>query len=272
MLCGASPRGGYFDLPHLVQCQSCRFVWTLHSRRPNEIAELYGSEYFYLASSYSGTYYERDSQWKREARRRLKWLNARFTPSSLLEVGCAAGHFLEVAERAGIDVEGIEISPEAAAVAQDKGLQVAVAAIEDVEPQGKYDVVCAFHVLEHLHDPSSFLYFARRSVGEAGRIAIEVPNIESVAALRLRAMWPGLQPEHHLWHFSPTTLSAFVRKHGYRVEFCETSFNHGFASLVDFGRRSVMKQILHAFRATGSFRSINAVGGDSIRLIASVDN
>ena len=74
----------------------------------------------------------------------------------LLEIGAASGYFLDAAQKAGFSVSGIEPVTEVAEQARAQfGIGIAIGFLEDIalEPRS-LDVVCAWHVLEHLRDPA----------------------------------------------------------------------------------------------------------------------
>lgn len=135
----------------------------------------------------------------------------------LLEIGAGHGYFLEAARRRGYEVQGIDISSAAAEFCQARfGLPVLVSAIEEADlPDGSFDVVAAWHVLEHLADPRAALRKARAWLAPAGVLAVEVPNYESYDARTLGADWPGWQPRYHRWHFTPGALARLLRETGF---------------------------------------------------------
>nr|WP_240955858.1 class I SAM-dependent methyltransferase [Micromonospora sp. HNM0581] len=139
-------------------------------------------------------------------------------PSVLVEAGCAGGYFLEAARNAGYTATGIEVSHAATTYAtQHLGVPVRHGYFEHIAPTLHADIVCAFHVLEHVDNPRTFLHAARHTLTPGGWLALEVPNIASAAATRLGHHWPGLQPEYHPWHFTPTSLVRLLTATGFEV-------------------------------------------------------
>jgi SAM-dependent methyltransferase len=100
-------------------------------------------------------------------------------------------------------------------MARGRGLDVEIAHLEQSGlPERSYDVVSAFHVLEHVPDSQAFLQTLSRWVRPGGFITIEVPNFKSVQRRRLRENWPGLRPHEHLVHFTPETLRRTMHAAG----------------------------------------------------------
>ncbi len=81
-------------------------------------------------------------------------------------------------------------------------------------PERNFDVVSAFHVLEHMPDSRAFLRTLSRWARPGGFLVIEVPNWSSVQRRRLRGDWPGVRPREHLVHFTPRTLARTLRAVG----------------------------------------------------------
>jgi SAM-dependent methyltransferase len=147
----------------------------------------------------------------RVARRRMELIEqARRLPAgSLLDVGSGTGEVLLTARERGWQVQGVEPERTAAAMARERGLPVAIGSLEESGlPQRSYDVVSAFHVLEHIPDSRSFLRTMARWARPGGYVVIEVPNFASVQRRRLAERWSGLRPREHLVHFTPATLRA----------------------------------------------------------------
>jgi SAM-dependent methyltransferase len=83
----------------------------------------------------------------------------------LLDAGCGAGGFLKFAEKSGWSVSGLDASEAAVRYSiETQQLNVSLADLNQFDlPQKSYDVIWAFHVLEHLSNPLHFL----RSVASA---------------------------------------------------------------------------------------------------------
>lgn len=133
----------------------------------------------------------------------------------MLDVGCGTGEVLAAAQRRGWDVTGVEPVKASADIAAGRGLHVRCALLEDSGlPEQSYDVVSAFHVLEHMTEGVEFLRLIARWAAPGGHVVIEVPNWRSVHRLRKGASWPNLRPLEHISHYAPTTLAATMERAG----------------------------------------------------------
>lgn len=153
----------------------------------------------------------------RVAHRRIGLIEqaTRIRRGSLLDVGCGTGEVLMVARERGWRTQGAEPERTAAEMARKRGLEVEIAVLEESGlPERSFDVVSAFHVLEHMPDSRAFLAIMARWARPGGFVAVEVPNFASVQRRRLRERWDGLRPREHLAHFTPQTLPRTFRAAG----------------------------------------------------------
>jgi 2-polyprenyl-3-methyl-5-hydroxy-6-metoxy-1,4-benzoquinol methylase len=257
-------RRAYAEVPSLERCDSCGLVW-LRERASESQYE--GA--FLTDSGYYAAYFARAGQWRHEARLRLEWLLQHARPSSLLEVGAAGGFFAEAARGAGIDVLGIEPSADGSRFARDElGVPVLTGTFEDVDLTGPFDAVCAFHVLEHVQDPQSFVARARDLLSTGGWLALEVPNIDSARAHRDGPGWFNLVPEYHRWHFSPQTLARLVEGAGLVVESVDTVFPRHYFRLRRIATMPGLRSIMADVRCNPTPRRTHPTAGDYLRLLA----
>jgi SAM-dependent methyltransferase len=138
-------------------------------------------------------------------------------PPSLLDVGCGGGELLAAAVARGWRAAGAEPMAEAAALARTRapGADVRTGLSGEVGfEEQSFDVVCAFHVLEHMPDSRAFLRELARFARPGGLVVVETPNYAS----RLRRVrgerWLHLRPLEHLVHFTPSTMRTALEGAG----------------------------------------------------------
>lgn len=136
-------------------------------------------------------------------------------PGALLDVGCGSGEVLAAAQRRGWRVAGAEPVESSAVTARDRGLDVRTAMLEESGlAERAWDVVTAFHVLEHLPDAPTFLRTVARWAKPGGIVVVEVPNWASHHRERHGARWPNLRPLEHVAHYDVSTLRAVFLRAG----------------------------------------------------------
>lgn len=154
---------------------------------------------------------------RRSARVRLAFIRPSAPRGRLLDIGAAGGAFVAEAQAAGYAATGVEPSPAFAAFARERlGVAVVTGTIEDtaLDPDS-FDIVCMWHVLEHLHEPATTLARAREALRPGGHLAIEVPNAGSTIARAMGPAWPMLEPEVHVAQYTAAALAAVVRRAGF---------------------------------------------------------
>lgn len=95
----------------------------------------------------------------------------------LLEVGCGRGELLDSLKRY-YSVFGIDISS-SAIIEASKALvrnNLEIADIEKEDIHGKYDIILAFDVLEHLRNPSKTILKIKKALNRNGIFIFSVPN------------------------------------------------------------------------------------------------
>jgi 2-polyprenyl-3-methyl-5-hydroxy-6-metoxy-1,4-benzoquinol methylase len=226
-LCGSTERRLRFrDGPFsVVTCAGCDLTYVTPRVPPGRLVEtVYGADYWRSPAAKERGYtdYRADAELYRRTFRLRKRLVDRFAPRTgrVLDVGCAAGFFLEVLRDAGWDVLGLEPSAPIRATARERLGADAVLA----EPLGEadlapasFDLVTMWDVLEHLPDPVAALRAARGLLAPGGRLIVETQNVASLAARALGRRWQHYKHAEHLHHFHAGTLERAYREAGLRT-------------------------------------------------------
>src|SRR5262249_31734159 len=140
----------------IVQCRRCRYLFVSQPPSDAELAAFYQQPDYYKGSTYGYTdYFAQRPIHKKLARTRLRRIERlRRGRGRILDVGCAAGFFLKVAQDRGWDVHGVELSAEMAAYTERlTGASVAsrVSAL-DAEP-ASFDAITCWEYIEHIPEP-----------------------------------------------------------------------------------------------------------------------
>ncbi|MBU5440996.1 methyltransferase domain-containing protein [Paenibacillus sp. MSJ-34] len=132
----------------------------------------------------------------------------------MIEIGSGTGSFLQIMETLGWEVTGIEPDINYAISSQDRYL-VNVLSItweEYTAPDESVDMICSFHVIEHVNDVDLFLRKAFKLLKKNGYIFIECPGIDRMHTLIDDFFW-----DVHINTFSEKVLRAFLEKAGFKV-------------------------------------------------------
>lgn len=201
----------------VVRCDFCGLAFVNRAFASDELAALYDEGYYNsdderLYSNYLGEAGKRISS----SREKVAQLRRFARGGRLLEVGCAAGFFLEAA-REHFDVEGVELSAFASDHARRVlGHSVHTGTVFSAQfAAGSFDAVVLWDVIEHVADPRGLLAEIRRVLKPGGVIALTTGNIDSFIARRDLANWRLLAPPYHLFYFSTQTMRVMLGSLGF---------------------------------------------------------
>jgi len=102
----------------------------------------------------------------------------------LLDVGCGNGLLLREFQKLGFDVEGIDLRREAVDhVRTTWGISAQVMSADQVVthyPKESFDVITAFHILEHITDPRDYIVQWHTLLKPGGALILGLPFIDSL--------------------------------------------------------------------------------------------
>lgn len=142
-------------------------------------------------------------------------------------IGCGSGATEAILVQQGRAVHGVDISPEAIALAQTRLTSARVVAADDRTPfaAGSLDGLILADVLEHLPCAWDALATYAQAVRPGGWVVISVPNMRNIKVLHqflLRGDWPehptGIFDSTHLQVLTPRRLERWCTHAGLRIE------------------------------------------------------
>ncbi|MBI4384819.1 MAG: class I SAM-dependent methyltransferase [Nitrospinae bacterium] len=182
--------------------------------------EFYNDDYYRPWGSESGNVPEHVLRLKgKNMLRHLEHI-ARLVPrGKILEVGCAMGSFLRLAQKAGYEATGIDLSAQACSAAR---LAVGDARIingylEDVPFEANsFDVIFLSDLLEHVVRPAPFMQKVVDLLRPGGIIYIVTPNPEHWSCRLFGKNWVHFKDEHPAF-YPKKTFNWMERKYGLRL-------------------------------------------------------
>jgi 2-polyprenyl-3-methyl-5-hydroxy-6-metoxy-1,4-benzoquinol methylase len=139
----------------------------------------------------------------------------------LLDVGCSNGAFIFMANRLGVQCEGIEPAKEAALAAQKAGLQVHHGYLEESNLQKEsYDIITLFEVIEHLKKPVGLLNECKKLLKKNGILVIRTANSDSWTSRLLKGKWHYFNISRHGGHisfFCKKSMTVLGNKTGFSI-------------------------------------------------------
>lgn len=199
----------------IVSCASCGLVYVSPRLRPELIAAAYrdADDPLYVAQA---------EPRRRSFSRNLAFVSRYARRGRLLDVGCAAGYFLDVCLDAGWDARGIEPNRGFVAAARERhGDRVSEGilsgggeAVRRLAEAGPYDAITMWDVLEHATDPRRELAAAYGLLRPGGLLFVNFPDIGSWSARLTGSAWWFLL-SHHLYYFTPRSLGVLLESEGF---------------------------------------------------------
>lgn len=138
-----------------------------------------------------------------------------------LEIGSATGAFIELASAEGAVFDAVE--PDAVNRAYASRFARRVYPDMGSVPEGAtYDMVCMFHVFEHIREPLPMLNACKARLKKGGRVLVEVPSLDDplISLYGCRAFKDFYFQPMHPYVYSPGPLRLVFERAGFRVVEC----------------------------------------------------
>jgi 2-polyprenyl-3-methyl-5-hydroxy-6-metoxy-1,4-benzoquinol methylase len=206
----------------ICHCNHCNLRFTNPVPSQEEMGPYYKSEeYVSHTNTSKGIIHGLYQRVRKITLKRKRSLVLRVTGKSvgsLLDIGSGVGAFLAAMKVAGWDSLGLEPDETARAVARSD-FRVDSRPIHELFglPEGAYDAVTMWHVLEHVHELDRYMEQLRALVKEGGKILIAVPNHESWDARYYQQEWAAYDVPRHLYHFCPKSMEELLKRHSLRL-------------------------------------------------------
>jgi len=209
------------------ECPGCSHHFVANPPSISKISRFYsGYRYFLQNCGFQGiTCLTDQAQWQGWLSGRVGVLeffdllkDFRDRPASILELGCSEGKLLEYLKQQGHRVWGCDVNTELAAIgSRTFGVDIRGGTLAEAGFEAEsFDLVIAFHTVEHLADPVADLLLCRDLLRPGGRILVEVPIGEL-----------DYDNRHHLQFFSERSLKeCFLRLFG-EVSMVPSYFRYG---------------------------------------------
>lgn len=259
VLCGASfapadhvrwTKDGY----DIVRCPMCSLLFRAALPTPEELDAIYGDAYFRSGSEGGGEgyldYVADEELHRTAARRRLDLLERQGAPGTLLDVGAAAGFFVDEARRRGWEASGVDVAASMVEWGRrELGAPLVRGTIADapVEP-GALDALTMWDYIEHALAPADDLRKAHELLRPGGMLALSTGDADTPVARLSGSRWHLLTPRHHNFFFTASTLSELLRRAGFEV-----------VSLDHRGGRYPLRYLVHKLRTLARSRTLDTL-------------
>lgn len=208
-----SPEGLHY---RMVRCNGCGLVFANPILNPDEILKLYEQSQFTDDPDLENAKTTYSSYFK-QVEKLLKQKEA------LLEIGCSNGFFLEKAKEKGfLNVYGIEPNQEAVQHASPEIREnLYIGTLKErlfaEKWENMFDVICAFHVFDHLPDPNEFLRICHTYLKNDGYLFFIHHDVQYFWSRLLKQRCPIIDVVHtHL--YDKKTQTKILQKNRFEIE------------------------------------------------------
>jgi 2-polyprenyl-3-methyl-5-hydroxy-6-metoxy-1,4-benzoquinol methylase len=224
-----------------LRCRQCDSVSLRNV--PTDLGRYYPSSYYDVPSSLADLDARTgDDQYKVELIQR--WVRS----GRLLEIGPAYGIFARVAQRAGFQVDTIEMDERCCTFLREV-VKVGSTQSEDVVQSlggiGEVDVIAMWHVLEHLPNPWEAIAAAAGQLRPGGILVLATPNPRALQFRLFGRFWSHLDAPRHLHLLSLSAVTERGRAVGLEPVFT-TATDYGSLGWNSFGWATTLRNFFRA--------------------------
>lgn len=225
----------------LMKCSSCGLLFT--DQASIKVTDMYSKDYFdgvhgnFFADCKKG--YEsriKKSEKLQNFQRVLHKIKEMKPSGKFMDIGCATGVFLDMAQKEGYDVVGVDVSEFACTYASENfGIKTLHGKLEDLHIEDKsFDIITMWDVIEHVPDPHTFLKEVHRVLKDDGIIFVLTVNDSSLMGWLAEGIYLGslktipaftrmIHPIHHNYHFKEKHLQQYLAQNGFSFVWKEKS-------------------------------------------------
>lgn len=207
----------------IFQCASCGLIFRGDLPTPEELLSIYAPGYFRRedggdADGYAD-YLSDELEHRLTARQRVDRLDRACGRGRLLDVGAAAGFFIDEARARGWEAEGIDVSPGMSAWGHEQlGLEIATGLFQASDyAEGSFDAVTMWDYIEHSIDPARDFAKAAEVLKPGGMLMLSTGDAASLVARLSGRRWHLLTPRHHNFFFTVDTLRRYLGDSGFEA-------------------------------------------------------
>lgn len=170
----------------------------------------------------------------------------------LLDIGSSDGSFLLNAKEY-YEVQGIELNPLTAKVANNNGIPTFNGRVEDYIGLEEFDVITMLQVIEHITQPSEIIKEVHRLLKDDGLFYINTPNIDSASFNYLKDRHEHVSSFEHVSLFNKESLIRTIEDCGFELIYQEYCYGKDI-SLHDILSLKISKSKFHHRQALYSPR------------------
>jgi|GEM_PF-2064800 len=157
------------------------------------------------------------------ARSEISFLDGFLKPDmTLLDIGCGTLAITKKYKNLPVELWGVEPDEEAGIIGKGRADKFFIDIIENVAddiPDNYFDVIFAFHVIEHVVEPIEFIKTINRKLKSGGLLIIATPDFDSAMARRYKDQFRLLHDPTRISLLSNDSLTTLLDDSGFRIDY-----------------------------------------------------
>ena len=212
---------------NLARCRNCGLEFIHPRPTEDDIKKYYSLNYFTQRTDRGYDNYFSDgirSEIERVLRLNLRDLgffeyDKTLSKKRVLDIGCAAGYFLNFMRNLGWESTGVDISEDCVDFAQNElNLDVTKADYLSINYQKKFQLITLWATLEHLHYPDKVIEKIYHDLDRGGFLYISTCRSGGINfKLLFGRRWRFYNFPEHLFFFSYKTLKKLLEHNGFTI-------------------------------------------------------
>lgn len=242
----------------IVKCKTCGLVQVNPQPTMEEVAKYYSDDYFTKRTDRGyDNYYSDKIRFEIERVFRLNledlgffaWEKTISHSKRTIDIGCAAGYFVNYMKSQGWNAEGIEIADGPVRFAREV-LQLAITKADflewDKEIKEKFELITLWASIEHLHKPKETLTKIYNHLEPGGRMILSTCRYGLLARIT-GINWRYMNVPEHLYYYSFSGLIRECERIGFK-KISSITYGSGMTAKKDSSRfYRIAKRFLDSF-------------------------
>ena len=142
---------------------------------------------------------------------------------SLLEIGSGDGSFLYCCKKLGLNCEGLDINKKLNYYTKKRFGIKTIIKKNLTNLKKKYDIICAWHSIEHFENSKKVLEFIFRNLNKNGYIILAMPNPDAYGFRLFKEKWVHVDAPRHQNLINLNFLKKYLTKKNFKIILSTTS-------------------------------------------------
>ena len=195
------------------RCLSCQTIYLCPVLKDDHLAEYYANNHAFQAQSHV----DESDFYRAIYSHGLDVIQRHSGSGLLLDVGCSAGAFMEIAQERRFEVRGLELNCQEAEIARSRGFTVAELDLVSLDSGETFDAISLWDVFEHLKRPDLLLRKALSLLNEGGVLFLQIPSADSLSARVLQERCNMFDGVEHVALYTHSSIRDLLEREKFEI-------------------------------------------------------